>query len=35
MVKNKYQLIQEWHELLISGIISEEDFEEKKKELLD
>ena len=29
MVKNKYQILQEWHELLKAGTISEEDFEEK------
>lgn len=30
MDKNKYQTLQEWHELLKSGIITEEDFNKKK-----
>jgi len=34
MDKNKYQTLQEWHELLKSGIITEEDFNKKKRELI-
>ena len=34
MDKNKYQTLQEWHELLKSGIITEEDFNRKKRELI-
>ena len=34
MDKNKFDIIQEWHELLKAGIITEEDFNKKKQELL-
>ena len=34
MDKNKFDIIQEWHELLKVGIITEEDFNKKKQELL-
>jgi|SRR5690554_355443 len=33
-MKSKYELIQEWNELLKSGIITEDDFNKKKQELL-
>ena len=34
MNKNVYQILQDWHELLKSGVITEEEFAAKKKELL-
>ena len=34
MEKNVYEIIQDWHELLKNGIISEDEFITKKKELL-
>jgi len=34
MEKNAYEIIQDWHELLKNGIISEDEFITKKKELL-
>lgn len=35
MEKNVYQILQSWHELLKSGVITDEEFAAKKKELLD
>lgn len=35
MEKNVYQILQDWHELLKSGVISDDEFAAKKKELLD
>jgi len=34
MEKNVYQILQDWHELLKSGVISDDEFAAKKKELL-
>lgn len=34
MEKNVYQILQDWHELLKSGVITEEEFAAKKNELL-
>lgn len=34
MEKNVYQILQDWHELLKSGVITDEEFATKKKELL-
>jgi len=34
MEKNVYQVLQDWHELLKSGVITEEEFAAKKNELL-
>ncbi|EKT4550785.1 SHOCT domain-containing protein [Flavobacterium psychrophilum] len=35
MEKNVYEIIQDWHELLKNGTISEEEFIAKKRELLE
>src|SRR3974390_2530707 len=35
MKNNIYQLLQNWHELLQAGILTEEEFAEKKAELLN
>lgn len=34
MEKTVYQIVQEWHELLVLGIVNETEFQEKKTELL-